>query len=90
MTRKEAIQVLRDWDGYFIGHGSDDVNKALNMAIKELEKELIFDKIRDEIEELYVKNVIRHYVFYGPSPKYIPVSEVLQIIDKYKAESEET
>lgn len=39
MTREEAIQVLRDWDGCFIGHRSDDVNEALNMAIKALEQE---------------------------------------------------
>lgn len=37
MTREEAIQVLKDWDGYFIGHSSDDVNEALNMAIKKLD-----------------------------------------------------
>ena len=45
MTRKEAIQVLRDWDGYFIGHSSDDVNGALNMAIKALEQEPCDDAI---------------------------------------------
>ena len=27
--REEAIEVLKDWDGYFIGHSSDDVNEAL-------------------------------------------------------------
>lgn len=57
MTREEeeAIEILRDWDGYFIGHSSDDVNKALEIAIdsikevsrmrKELEKML--DKLKD-------------------------------------------
>lgn len=44
MTR-EAIQVLRDWDGYFIGHSSDDVNEALNIAIKALEQEPCEDAI---------------------------------------------
>lgn len=39
MSREEAIQVLRDWDGCFIGHRSDDVNEALNTAIKALEQE---------------------------------------------------
>jgi len=48
----------------------------------------VLNKIRDEIEELYGKHVVRHYVFYGPSPKYIPLSEVLQIIDKYKNKTE--
>lgn len=39
MTREEAIQILRDWDGYFIGHSSDDVNEALNIAVNALEQE---------------------------------------------------
>lgn len=39
MTNEEAKQVLRDWDGYFVGHGSDAVNEALEMAIKALEEE---------------------------------------------------
>ena len=39
MTREEAIEVLKDWDGCFIGHSSDDVNEALDMAIKALEQE---------------------------------------------------
>lgn len=49
MTREEAIQVLKDWDGYFIGHSSDDVNEALNMAIEELKKEpkeITFDDVQ--------------------------------------------
>ena len=39
MTREEVIQVLKGWDGYFIGHSSDDVNEALDMAIQALEKD---------------------------------------------------
>lgn len=38
MTDKEAIQILRDWDGYFIGHSSDDVNEALRIAIEAIEQ----------------------------------------------------
>lgn len=37
INRDDAIEVLKDWDGYFIGHSSDDVVKALNLAIKALE-----------------------------------------------------
>ena len=39
MTREEAIEIFKDWDGYFIGHSSDDVYEALDMAIKALEQE---------------------------------------------------
>ena len=37
MTRKEAIEILKDYDGYFIGHSSDEVNAALELAINSLE-----------------------------------------------------
>lgn len=39
MTREEAIQVLNSYDGYFIGYRTDDVDEALDMAIKALEQE---------------------------------------------------
>ena len=41
MSREEAIDILKDWDGYFIGHSSDDVYDALDMAIKALEQDTI-------------------------------------------------
>ena len=91
MTREEAVQVLRDWDGYFIGHSSDDVNGALNMAIKALSSSEkpnkwidaeVLDKIRAEIDEQYDR----------VHPYDISCAEGLEmalgIIDKYKAESE--
>lgn len=40
MTREEAIEVLKDWDGYFIGHSSDDVNEALEIAIEAINKQI--------------------------------------------------
>ena len=57
MTKDEVIQIFNDWDGIFIGHGSDDVNEALDMAIEALEREKrineIFDRIsKKSIEEL--------------------------------------
>ena len=86
MTRKEAIQVLKDWDGYFIGHGSDDVNEALNMAIKELEKESILDKIRAEIKE---ERDSWDKWDGDEADYYYSYNKCLEIIDKYKAESED-
>lgn len=68
--------------------------KAEHLMVLELieyyeEQETALDNIRAEIEELDEKYVIRDYATYGEhSPKYVPLWEVLQIIDKYK-ESEE-
>ena len=59
--------------------------------MKRLENEIngVIDKIRAEIKELDGKYVIGDYATYGEhSPKYVQLMEVLQIIDKYRAESE--
>lgn len=37
MTHEEAITVLKHFDGYFIGHSSDEVYTALDMAISALD-----------------------------------------------------
>lgn len=51
----------------------------------------VLDKIRAEIEELDGKYVIGDYAVYGESsPKYVRLWEVLQIIDRYRADSEDT
>lgn len=87
MTREEAIQVFRDWDGCFIGHSSDDVNEALNMAIKALEQE----PCEDAVNRKEVLDVIEREQFKGDAiseieklppvnqqePRWIPVSERL-------------
>lgn len=66
-----------------------DFNEILNLAIKSLEKEPVLDKIRSEIEELDGRYVIGDYGIYGENiPKYVRFCDVLQIIDKYRAESE--
>lgn len=89
MTREEAIQVLRDWDGYFMGHSSDDVNKALNLAIKALEQDSILDKIKAEI--IKYEGDCRLSVDEYPSCEQCTNSvfgTIYGILDKYKAESE--
>ena len=48
-------------------------SESILLAIKSLEQEPILDKIRDEIE----------------AEPYVSKMEVLDIIDKYKAESED-
>jgi len=61
--------------------------EALELAIKALEQEPVLDKMRSEIEELdrYYDN---DYFSTNNCPMY-KCNEVLLIIDKYKAESEE-
>ena len=54
------------------------------MAIKALEQEPILDKIRAEIEALP-----KTYPFVNHIDTYVKEDDVMKIIDKYRAESEE-
>lgn len=75
MTREEATE--------FIAQSvKSDVDMALVAdAIKALEQEPILDKIRAEIEQKL--NTHGYISLYNKA-----INDVLQIIDKYKAESE--
>ena len=85
MTREEAIAYFKDMNDCTYG----DV-EPIQMAIKALEQEPVLDKIKAEIEELDERYVIGDYGIYGENiPKYVRFCDVLKIIDKYKAESEE-
>ena len=90
MTREFAIKVLTELRGYgdkFANIGFDR-KEALDMAIQALEQGDILDKIRAEFISLYPKN-------YAGAPELsgcncvFSLNKILQIIDKYKAESEE-
>ena len=83
MTRKEAIAELKR-DIELENDFTEDYKNAVNMAIKALEQEPILDKIRAEIEEL-------HLIGYATvdGKREIASRAVMQIIDKYKAESED-
>jgi hypothetical protein len=92
MTREDVLTQLR------IGPGinedvSEEYNDAVNAAIKALEQEPILDKIRAEIEKTTSRYTIsREHGAMGQvewSDRLIKESEVLEIIDKYKAESRE-
>ena len=79
MTREEAIKILKSkMDGHT--DTSYEWAETVRMAIKALEQETILDKVRADVQ-----NGI--YPFLDGEP-IIEVKEVLQIIDKYKAESE--
>ncbi len=74
MTREDAKDYIREWCPY----GKQDE------IINALDQEPILDKIRAEIEE-------KSYLSYDNNPRHIiDESWVIEIIDKYKAESEET
>ena len=81
MTREEA----KAWLEHHFDPMPDGTkqSEAVSLAIKALEQEPILDKIRAEIERLH----------YHPKLDFIKNDEivdmVLDIIDKYNAESEE-
>lgn len=77
MTREEAIIILdceRPYGNCGCGASIEEIEDALNIAIKSLEQDSILDKIRAEIMNLTD----------GEMPERIWNVDVLQIIDKYK------
>ena len=83
MTREDAIDLLDNLIGMIEDNHNSDYDKALKMAIKSLEQEPILDKIRAEIDKQYDR----------VHPYNISCADglemALEIIDKYKAESED-
>ena len=89
MTREEAIATLETAE-YELSNqvGSKYCQKkyeAVKMAIKALERELILDKIRAEIEQINYLSIEDGSDGYD---EYINRYDVLNIIDKYKAGKE--
>lgn len=92
MTREEAINDLKDFiDTYITIHGEEDTIavsldnvdvEAFHVAIKALAQEPILDKIRAEIEQITDTMGVSYN-------QYVSKIDVLQIIDKYKEESED-
>lgn len=102
MTNDEAIAILQSMiptpcraDGKSTTHTLETI--ALTMAIKALESKDVFDRIKAEIiaefgncdicewfeDYDYEENNISEYRFVGD------ISDIIEIINKYKAESEE-
>ena len=88
MTREEAIGILKEIidEGWLIS----DFEKctaidACEMAIEALEREPVIDKIRAEIGNINLNEVVTKYEdrFYGFQ------QEVIKILDKYKGENED-
>lgn len=77
MTRKEASFILANIDRRVC---DDELSEALDMSIKALEQEPILDKIKEEIEQIELVTCCSR----GGIKQM-----ALDIIEKYKAESEE-
>ena len=96
MTREEIIEYLKAIAQYYSQDYSDPYVEfesltdeelvALDMAIKIVKQEPILDKIRAEIEQLRL-----HKAEFLTSDNKVCIDSqaVLDIIDKYKAESED-
>ena len=80
MSHDEMIETLKGLVFGTFDRTTPKEREALDMAIKTLEQEPILDKIRAEIH-----NGTHHFLDGEP---IIEIKEVLQILDKYKAESE--
>ena len=87
MTREKAKRYVAELGSYAkIQNWNDEYFEATNMAIKAIEQEPILDKIRAEISDFEEEVFNRPNTDYSD---YAAVRHCLEIIDKYKAESEE-
>ena len=78
MTREEAIRQLKKCKSFHNG----SYGEALTIAIKALEQGPILEKIKAEIEKY------DNFILCANGQKGIHIDKALEIIDKYKAESE--
>ena len=86
MTREEAITILdceRPYGSCGCGATDEEIEESINMAIKALEQEPVLDKIRSEIEQ-----TAKDYDKFDDYRRVRGLWIALEIIDKYKAESE--
>ena len=89
MTKEQAIKVLSDYDGYFIGHSSDEVNEALEMAIsalkeptwqEKLEKTYLLESIKEDLTKFEAENErLFKEVEVLEDGKWIPIKDIEDI-----------
>lgn len=84
MTKEEAIKLIRKYEC------NKDHYEACEMAIKALESEDVFDKIRAEIEDLMppLGNWMYEEGHIEEQTACEVIADVLHIINKYMVESE--
>ena len=58
--RQHVIEVLKSWDGYFIGYTSDEVQEALRYAIASIETDLKYDLMYEKALEQEPKSEWEH------------------------------
>lgn len=86
MTREEAINFLKgylDEEVY-----TDKCRNAHKIAIQALKQQSILDKIRTEIEKLNPVDYGSMYSYESHNGARDMKEDILDIIDRYKAESE--
>ena len=79
MTREEAIAYFKRHIELYCVTGI--CREAEEMAIKALEQESVFDKIRAEIEQIEINGYIRDVECFRAG-----INVALNVIDKYKPE----
>lgn len=90
MTREErekTIDLLDNLIGMIEDNQSNDYDLALKTAIKSLKQEPILNKMRDEVIDRYPKNYASEPELGGSACEF-SLNQILQIIDKYRAEME--
>lgn len=97
MTREEAIFCEKSYIGEtnctdckYYGTETCQSRESHKMAVKALEQEVVFDEIRAEIKALSPEPTAYDVVDGNPIKDAVweIIADVLQIIDKYKGESE--
>ncbi len=91
MTREGAVAILireRDEDPFMRTEYREQIHEALNMAIKALEQEPTLDKIRAEISAIAINGQVDEHTMFIRTGEQVK-QMALDIIDKYKEESEE-
>ena len=103
MTREEALKILKDgrrWGFDRTTYFVDEYHTARDMAIRALEEQETVTEFADRCSECGREKVLKkicrkimklqtYKMFEGEDTLYVELEDVLQIIDKYKAESEE-
>ena len=88
--REEAISVIKSECYVFNPLNFDRttrINTALDMAIEALDQESMLDKIRADVIARYPKNYAGEPELGGCACEF-SLNQILQIIDKYKTETE--
>lgn len=88
----KGYHILKDCEQGVYSFRDGDYLEALDMAIKALEQRPILDKIRAEVKHLRsfrAEDYDLEYYYENFDARIVFMGDVLQILDKYKAESEE-